>query len=110
MEKVTICVGLNDRTTKNQEITTAAAVDIVNAAIVRYFGFGTVSVVNGVYSHGDGSNTIVVETTIKIELTFFDLDKDNTKKTVLPFILELKKVLNQESVYLDIATVDAYLI
>lgn len=108
--KVCICVGLNDKDTKKQETTTAAAVDMVNAAVVRYFGFGTISVVNGVYSHNDSSAVIVVETTIKIELTFFDLDRETTKTKVIPFVQEMKKELNQESIYIDLSTVDAYLI
>lgn len=108
--KICICVGLNDKDTKRQETTTAAAVDMINAAVVRYFGFGTISVVNGVYSHNDNSAAIVVETTVKIELTFFDMGKETAKNTVLPFIHEMKKELNQESIYVDLSTVDAILV
>ena len=107
--KVNICVGLNDKETKRQEITTAAAKSLIFAAVVKYFGFGTVSDCSGVYTHDDGTGAVVVEATIKIELTFFDLDKSAAVAAVRPFVLDLKKQLNQETIYTDFATVDAIL-
>lgn len=107
--KVTICIGLNDKATKRQEITTAAAKTLIQTAVVKYFGFGTVSDCTGVYTHGDGTNTIVQETTIKVELTFFDLDKATAKNSVMPFVLDMKTALNQETIYVDLSTVDAFL-
>lgn len=107
--KVTICIGLNDKDTKRQEITTDAAKDIIYKAVVKYFGFGTVSDCSGIYTHDDGTGAVVLETSIKIEVTFFDMDKETAKTTVLPFVLDMKKELNQETIYTDLTTVDAFL-
>ena len=108
--KITICVGLNDKETKNQKITTTAANDLIYNAVVKYFGFGTVSNCAGVYSHDDGSNTTVCETSVKIELTFFKTGKKRAIKKCLPFVQEMKRELNQESIYLEATKVCASLI
>ena len=107
--KVTICVGLNDKDTKHQEITTEAAKALIFQAVVNCFGFGTISEASGVYTHGDGSGAVVVETTIRIEITFFDTDKAAAVELVRPFVLDIKKALNQETIYADFVTCDAFL-
>lgn len=107
--KVTICVGLNDKDTKKQEITTEAAKDIIYKSVVKYFGFGTVSDCSGIYTHDDGTGAVVLETSIKIEITFFETNKATARTKVLPFVLDMKNELNQETIYCDFSTVDAIL-
>lgn len=105
--KVEIYFGLNDKETKRQEITTAAAFDLVSKSCVKYFGFGTLSEARGVFSHSDGSGAIVEEKTIRVELFFMDTDsKPGACKMVFPFVDELKKALNQESVLSSFVLVD----
>ena len=108
MEKVSICIGLNDRNTKKQEVTTTAAKDLIYKAVVKYFGFGTITECTGVYSHDDGTNAVIVETSINVSLTFFDDPKYMDKIKV--FAADMKKQLNQETIYFDVQTVNAYLV
>ena len=107
--KVTICVGLNDKDSKHQEITTDAAKALIFQNVVNYFGFGTISDASGVYTHGDDSGAVVIETTVKIEITFFDTDKTAAVALVRPFVLDIKKALNQETIYADFVACDAIL-
>lgn len=107
--KVTLCIGLNDKDTKHQEITTAAAKNIINAAVIRFFGFGTITETTGIYTHDDGTNEIVTEATIKIELSFFDTTKAAAVELVRPFAVEMKTALNQESIYSDFVECEAIL-
>ena len=83
-----ICLWLNDKETKIQEISTESALELVNKFTVKYFWAWTIHAGNWVYSHEDW--TIVIEKTIIIDLI--------TEKPVNEYIETLKKVFNQESV------------
>lgn len=63
--KFTLFVGLNDKDSKKQEISTLNAYKIVYNLIASDFGGGTISEATGIYKHDDG--TIVTEITLRIE-------------------------------------------
>lgn len=90
MTKFTLFVGLNDKDSKQQEISTINAYKIVSNLITSSFGGGTISEATGIYKHEDG--TIVTETTLRIELLF------TTSEKVKNLVQDLKRVLNQESI------------
>lgn len=102
MEKFTIYLGLNDQTTKRQEIDTVNAYKIVSNMIASAFGGGSIYSGTGIYKHQDG--TITGENHLKIELLFA------ARADVLKFCEDLKKVFNQESVALQHDIINSELI
>lgn len=88
--KFTLFVGLNDKDSKQQEINTVDAYKIVSNMITTRFDGGTISEATGIYKHDNG--TFVTETTLRIELLYTETEQ------VKPFVAELKKVLNQETI------------
>lgn len=93
MVEFKLAIGLNDKNTKKQELSTAAALEIVKAAIRDEIGFGTIYTAAGIYTHENGEN--VTEETIVIEYagTAADINK------MRDLAARLKIALNQESVY-----------
>ena len=102
IEKFTIYLGLNDQTTKRQEIETVNAYKIVSNMIASTFGGGSIYSGTGIYKHQDG--TITEENNFKIELLFA------SRPAVLAFCEDLKKVFNQESVALQYDRIESELI
>lgn len=90
IKKFTLYLGLNDKETKMQKISTVEAYKIVSNLVAKRFGGGTIFEAQGIYRHDDG--VIVVETTLRIELLFADA------KDVRAFVETLKEIFNQESV------------
>lgn len=90
MTKYTLYMGLNDKETKRQMISTVEAYKIVSNLVSQMFDGGTIYEADGVYKHDDG--TIVIEKTLKIELLFAE------QKDVKDFCETLKRVFNQESI------------
>lgn len=90
LTKFTLFVGLNDKDSKKQEISTLNAYKVVYNLITSDFGGGTISEATGIYKHEDG--TIVTEITLRIELLF------TTAEKVKNLVQDLKRVLNQESI------------
>lgn len=88
--KFTLYVGLNDKDSKQQEISTLDAYKIVNNMLMSSFDGGTISEVTGIYKHDNG--TFVTEKTLRIEILFADTE------SVKRLVSDLKKVLNQESI------------
>ena len=91
MKKITLYIGLNDKDSKQQEITTIDAYKLVSNII----GVGcTITEGRGIYKHDDG--TIVTEVSLVVEL----LDFDNTldKAWVNDKVKQITHLLNQESV------------
>lgn len=86
LEKFVLYVGLNNMYSKQQEIRTEDAQQIVN----RICGDNTTQVVKGHYTHEDG--TQVDETTLKVELLF----KDDASVRLM--CQDLKRELQQESI------------
>lgn len=90
MNKITFYIGLNDKDSKKQEITTIDAYKIAVNIVLKYCGGATISEADGIYTHDDG--TIVIEKTLKIEL----IDIDDV--SINGIVSELKTVFNQESI------------
>ena len=88
--KFTFYVGLNDKDTKVQEISTIEAYKMCMKTIGRYAEGGTIFEADGFYTHED--KTVVIEKSLKIEVLFIDME------TAHKIVEELKLILNQESV------------
>lgn len=103
MLKYTIIVGLNDKDTKKQEISTETAYQIIFKTLQSNGIEGaTLTEAKGFYTHNNGD--IVIENSIKIELLFIE------RATATATAKELRKILNQESVVLEVAELDSELI
>ena len=94
MIKYNIYIGLNDKDSKKQEVSTRRAkqevIKILNNNNITGL---TMYEVTGVFKHEDG--TITFEKSLKVELL------EVKKEDVLRSIEELKKALNQESILLE---------
>lgn len=98
MKKITLYLGLNDKDTKTQQITTVDAYKIVNNIISDC----TIVEGKGKYTHQDG--TITSETSFII--TIFDFNNTfNIQKTCDI----LKQVLNQESIAVSVENIESSL-
>lgn len=89
MIKYVLFVGLNDKETKAQEISTIDAYKILSNFACKFVGYGTLTEARGVYTHDNGE--IVEEVTIKCEFCGAELD------AVKEFAEAAKAALNQES-------------
>ena len=90
IKKYTLYLGLNDKDSKQQEISTIEAYKVVSNLISKDFDGGTIFEAKGIYKHDDG--TIVTETTLRIELLFAEQEQVKT------LCGTLKKIFNQESI------------
>ena len=94
MIKYNIYIGLNDKDSKRQEITTRRAreevIKILNNNNINGL---TMYVVDGVFKHENGE--VVHEKSLKVEL--LEVREDEIIKS----INELKEALNQESILLE---------
>lgn len=88
--KFTIYIGLNDKDSKQQEISTLDAYKIISNMIAARFDGGTISEATGIYKYQDG--TVSIETSLRVEILFASAEQ------IRPFVSELKKVLNQETI------------
>jgi len=103
MLKFTVIVGLNDKETKKQEISTEKAYNIIFKTLLNNGIEGaTLTEAKGFYTHNNGE--IVIENSIKIEMLFIE------KSTASAIAKELRKILNQESVVLEVAELESELI
>jgi hypothetical protein len=98
LTKHVLYVGLNDKDTKKQLVTTPKAKDIVNSVC----GDCSIQEITGYYTHDNGEK--VKENTLKVELLFKE------DKQVLTYCQDLKRLLNQESIALNIETVNSRLV
>ena len=95
MTRYTLTIGLFDKDTKRQKISSDIAIRIVSDIIVNIIGYGTVYQGNGIYTHNNGS--IVVEPSL---VYFVDGEKD-LKDKVKILAWSIKKALNQESIMME---------
>ena len=95
MTRYTLTIGLFDKDTKKQKISSDMALRIVSDLVVQTVGYGTIYNGNGIYTHINGS--IVVEPSL---VFFVDGEKD-LKNKVKTLAWQIKKALNQESVMLE---------
>lgn len=94
MEKFILYVGLNDKDTKKQEISTQKAIDII-CKILASQGITdlTLQQATGIYTHQDGTKT--TETSLIITMLFIE------KIQISNAISDIKTMLNQEAVVLE---------
>ena len=92
-EKITLYVGLNDQTTKKQEVSTIEAYKIAQNIICKLCGGGTIYEATGIYTHENGE--IVTEKTLRIELF---AAAENKVRELIDY---LKVALNQESIIMQ---------
>ena len=95
MTRYTLTIGLFDKDTKKQKISSDIAIRIVSDIIVNTIGYGTVYTGNGIYTHVNGS--IVIEPSI----VFFVDGENDLKNKVKILAWQIKKALNQELVMLE---------
>ena len=98
MKKHTLYVGLNDKDTKKQVVSNPIAMDIVN----KVCGDCSIQEITGFYTHENGEQ--VKENTLKVELLF----KEDAQ--VLTYCQDLKRLLNQESIALNVEDVNSRLV
>lgn len=100
--KANIFLGLNDKETKRQKISTRRAARILAGLLCERFDGATVQFCKGIYKHENGRQ--VRENSFNIILYYVDLE------TVRAFASELCRVFNQETVLIDFgpASVEFY--
>lgn len=95
MTRYTLTIGLFDKDTKRQKISSDMALKIVSDLVVQTVGYGTIHNGNGIYTHINGS--IVIEPSI---IYFIDgEEKEESKIKTLAWMI--KKALNQESIMME---------
>ena len=95
MTRYTLTIGLFDKDTKRQKISSDMALKIVSDLVVQIVGYGTIYNGNGIYTHINGQ--IVVEPSI---IYFVDGEEEEESK-IKSLAWMIKKALNQESVMLE---------
>lgn len=101
MKKYTLYVGLNDKDTHNQEITTLDAYKVVSN-ILTVIGGATITEGRGIYTHDNG--VIVQETTLVCMI--FGAPEESIREAAL----QIKQALNQESVAFEVSDVTSMFI
>ena len=94
MTTVNLYIGLNDKDTKQQELTNLDAKAEISAILFKHFPFGfTLQECQGMYKHDDG--TVVCENTIKVILFDYNMG------LVSDAVKDLKLKLNQECIAVE---------
>ena len=92
-------MGLNDKDSKMQQISTLEAYKVVSNILANDFGGGTIFEAEGIYKHENG--TVVIEKTLRIEILFAD------EVDVRRLVQNLKKIFNQESIAVQIEDINS---
>ena len=95
MTRYTLTIGLFDKDTKRQKISSDIALKIVSDLVVQTVGYGTIYNGNGIYTHTNSQ--IVCEPSI---IYFVDGEEEEESK-IKSLAWMIKKTLNQESVMLE---------
>lgn len=93
LQKAVICLGLNDKRTKKQEIETGRAAEILSGLLCERFAGATVTTCAGIYTYDNGDQ--VRENSFSIVLYFVTLEQ------VREFAGELCRVFNQDCVTVE---------
>lgn len=96
--KYTLYIGLNDKDSKVQEISTLDAYKMIGALV----GDCTIQEARGLYTHQDG--TTVLENTLIVQIIDF-----SGALEIAPVVETIKTALNQESVAVIRESVDSRL-
>lgn len=99
IKKFTLYMGLNDKDSKVQKISTLEAYKVVSNIIASDFGGGTIFEAQGIYRHESGE--VVFEKTLRIELLFAEKEK------VRELVEQLKRMFNQESIAVQEESIDS---
>ena len=102
MKKHILYIGLNDKETKQQEISTLDAYKIVFNAVKKYYDGATITESRGFYTHDSG--VVTFENSLICSILFADDDKTRQLAE------DLKTLLNQESIALEIQDINSSLI
>lgn len=102
MKKHILYIGLNDKDSKQQEITTLDAYKIIFNAVKKYYDGATITESRGFYTHESGAVTF--ENSLICSILFADDDKTRQLAE------DLKILLNQESIALEIQDINSSLI
>ena len=101
--KYTLYIGLNDKATKLQEISTIDAYKlIVNICKSHNLDGFTISEATGFYVHENGE--VVTEKSLRIEILF------TSNEVIDAIIKDIKIILNQESVVKQVEEVTSELV
>ena len=92
IKEFTITMGLFDKDTHRQEISTLDAYKICINYLMSITDGATITEGKGIYKHDDG--TVVIEPSFIINLSFIE------KSTVIEIVKHLKVLFNQESIVL----------
>ena len=103
MRKITLYIGLNDKASKMQEISTLDAYKVVGHIVGRDC---TITEGRGIYTHEDG--TIVQEVSLVVEI--LDFDASVSREWIADRCAELKQALNQEAIAVQEQEVQSELI
>ena len=95
MTRYTLTIGLFDKDTKRQKISSDMALRIVSDLVIQTVGYGTIYNGNGIYTHINGS--IVIEPSI---IYFIDGEEEEERK-IKNLAWMIKKALNQESIMME---------
>ena len=95
MTRYTLTIGLFDKDTKKQKISSDMALRIVSDLVVQTVGYGTIHNGNGIYTHANGQ--IVCEPSI---IYFVDVEEEEESK-IKNLAWMIKKALNQESIMME---------
>lgn len=96
--KIILYVGLFDKESKAQEISTLDAFKVASNLLADIIGFGTITEAHGIYTHNNG--VLVDEPTLRIEVS--DIDRESMKRLALA----LKAAFNQESIAFEVVKTD----
>lgn len=102
MKKHILYIGLNDKDSKQQEISTLDAYKIIFNAVKKYYDGATITESRGFYTHESGAVTF--ENSLICSILFADDDKTRQLAE------DLKILLNQESIALEIQDINSSLI
>lgn len=102
IEKYTLYIGLNDKDTKTQKVSTLEAYKILENLLLNYNVVGaTIFEAKGLYKHDNGD--YVIENTLRVEIMFVE-------KAIIKKIVEnAKTILNQESIAVQFEKVESEL-
>lgn len=85
-----ITVGLFDKDSHKQEVSTLSAYKVITNLFLSAGLCATVLEAQGIYKHDDGS--VVIEPSLRVECA------GATREQIKPLIMQIKAALNQESV------------
>ena len=95
MTRYTLTIGLFDKDTKRQKISSDIAMRIVSDLVTQTIGYGTIYNGSGIYTHTAGA--VVVEPS----LVYFVDGEEEEESKIKNLAWMIKKALNQESIMME---------